>query len=169
MQRGRLPCVISEHAEHPQLVAAGAADRRAHVERIELRQFLEMLLDQIGEFLDKRTQLFEDAISLVADLEIQAGSVERAEQILTRTLEVRSEDLDERLTRFSSLLDQSLEGASDRTREIARLVAEFGKVGLKVAQVLLTHADLADRERYRRETAGQRSEVPCLTYTSRAV
>ena len=50
MDRGRLPGVIAEHAEHAQLVAAGAADRRAHVERIELRQFLEMLLDEIGEF-----------------------------------------------------------------------------------------------------------------------
>ena len=36
MQRGGLPGVIPEHAEHAQLVAAGAADRRAHVQRIEL-------------------------------------------------------------------------------------------------------------------------------------
>ncbi|MEA2869466.1 MAG: hypothetical protein QOE39_4181, partial [Bradyrhizobium sp.] len=49
VQRGRLPCVISEHAEHAQLVAAGTADRRAHIERVELRKLLEILLDEIGE------------------------------------------------------------------------------------------------------------------------
>ena len=54
MQRGRLAGVIAQHAEHAQLVAAGAADRRAHVERIELRQFLEILLDQIGELQQQR-------------------------------------------------------------------------------------------------------------------
>ena len=49
MDRGRLACVIAQHAEHAQLVAAGARDRRAHVDRVELRQLLKILLDQVGE------------------------------------------------------------------------------------------------------------------------
>jgi hypothetical protein len=40
----------AQHAEHAQLVSAGAADRRAHVERIELRQLFEIFLDEIGQF-----------------------------------------------------------------------------------------------------------------------
>jgi hypothetical protein len=50
VDRGRLTGIITEHAEHAEFVAAGAADRRAHVERVELRQLLEILLDEIGEF-----------------------------------------------------------------------------------------------------------------------
>ncbi len=45
-----LPGVVTQHAEHAQLVAAGAADRRAHVERVELRTVpRNWLLDQFGE------------------------------------------------------------------------------------------------------------------------
>ena len=57
MQRGRLPGVISEHAEHAQFVAPGAADRRAHVQRIELRELLEVFLDEIGELEQQRLAL----------------------------------------------------------------------------------------------------------------
>ena len=39
------------------LVAAGAADRRAHVERIELRKLLEIFLDEIGELEQQRLPL----------------------------------------------------------------------------------------------------------------
>ncbi len=46
---GGLACVIAQHAERAQPVAAGAADRRAHVERVELGQFLEIGFDQLGE------------------------------------------------------------------------------------------------------------------------
>src|SRR6185437_16409698 len=49
VDRGRLSRVIAQHAEHAELVAAGAADRRTHVERVELRQLLEILLDEVGE------------------------------------------------------------------------------------------------------------------------
>jgi hypothetical protein len=43
---------------------------------------------------------------------------------LTATLEEKSNDLEQRLTRFTSVLDQSLEGAAERAREIARLTAD---------------------------------------------
>ena len=36
-------------------------------------------------------------------------------------LDSKGADLEQRLTRFASLLDQSLEGAADRARDIARL------------------------------------------------
>src|SRR5882762_5821018 len=81
MQRGRLPCVISGHAEHPQLVAAGAADRRAHVERVELRQLLEVFLDQIGELEQQGLPLIRLDLA-PGSLEGTAGCCDRAVDIL---------------------------------------------------------------------------------------
>jgi predicted RNA-binding protein Jag len=43
---------------------------------------------------------------------------------LVAALDSKSSDLDERLTRFSSTLDQSLEAAAERAREVARLTAD---------------------------------------------
>jgi gas vesicle protein/flagellar biosynthesis/type III secretory pathway chaperone len=43
---------------------------------------------------------------------------------LMTTLDIRTEDLDQRLKRFSGLLDEALESASARAREIARVVSE---------------------------------------------
>jgi hypothetical protein len=43
---------------------------------------------------------------------------------LVATLEEKSNDLEQRLTRFTGVLDQSLEGAAERAREIARLTAD---------------------------------------------
>src|SRR5690606_38957198 len=43
---------------------------------------------------------------------------------LLATLDIRTEDLEQRLKRLSTLLDSSLEGATGRAREIAGLVAE---------------------------------------------
>jgi hypothetical protein len=43
---------------------------------------------------------------------------------LIEILDSKGSDLEQRLTRFASLLDQSLEGASDRARDVARLIAE---------------------------------------------
>src|SRR5262249_50041287 len=43
---------------------------------------------------------------------------------LVSTLESKSNDLEQRLTRFAGALDESLEGAAERAREIARLTVE---------------------------------------------
>ena len=43
---------------------------------------------------------------------------------LVASLESKSNDLEQRLTRFAGALDESLEGAAERAREIARLTAE---------------------------------------------
>jgi len=60
-----------------------------------------------------------------------SGLLDKSLGSMVKTLDVKSEDLDTRLTRFSSLLDQSLEGASDRTREIAQLVADSTNQGTR--------------------------------------
>src|SRR4029079_14623196 len=43
---------------------------------------------------------------------------------LVSTLDIRTEHLDQRLKRFAGLLDESLEAAGARAREIARVVSE---------------------------------------------
>ncbi|HEX3859310.1 MAG TPA: hypothetical protein VHV58_06875 [Pseudolabrys sp.] len=50
---------------------------------------------------------------------------------LVATLDIRTEDLDQRLKRFSGLLDESLEAASTRARDIARVVSETSAEGTR--------------------------------------
>src|SRR6476660_5149655 len=50
---------------------------------------------------------------------------------LVATLDIRTEDLEKRLNRFSGLLDESLEAASTRAREVARLVSEASAEGTR--------------------------------------
>jgi hypothetical protein len=45
-------------------------------------------------------------------------------ETLVTTLDARSDDFEQRLARFSGLLDESLDAATTRTREIASLIAE---------------------------------------------
>src|SRR6202020_3153677 len=45
-------------------------------------------------------------------------------EALVSTLDARSDDFEQRLHRFSGLLDESLDAATTRTREIASLIAE---------------------------------------------
>jgi hypothetical protein len=48
---------------------------------------------------------------------------------LVNTIDLRSTDLDQRLSRFTSLLDESLAAAEERARDIARVVAETAGAG----------------------------------------
>ena len=50
---------------------------------------------------------------------------------LVQSLDTRTEDIEQRLKRFSGLLDESLEGANNRAREIARIVAESSAEGAR--------------------------------------
>jgi hypothetical protein len=50
---------------------------------------------------------------------------------LVSTLDIRTEDLEQRLKRFSGLLDESLEAASTRAREVARVVSESSAEGTR--------------------------------------
>jgi hypothetical protein len=48
---------------------------------------------------------------------------------LVTTIDLRTTDLDQRLSRFTGLLDESLAAAEDRARDIARVVAETAGAG----------------------------------------
>ena len=80
-----------------------------------------------GQF-ETHGRVLSDAVKLVDE------SNERADQTVTQrnalleslitTLDTRTVDLDDRLRRFTSLLDESLDAAEARARDIARVVAE---------------------------------------------
>src|SRR6185437_4417005 len=69
-------------------------------------------LASAAELIDRSNQRTEDTIN---ERRVSLDS-------LVATLDIRTEDIDERLKRFSGLLDESLESASARAREIARTV-----------------------------------------------
>ncbi len=54
-------------------------------------------------------------------------------ETLVATLDTRTDDIEQRLKRFSSLLDELLDGATGRAREIARIVADSSAEGARVA------------------------------------
>jgi len=69
---------------------------------------------------------------------------------LVVTLDTRTEDLDQRLKRFSSLLDESLEAASARAREVARVVSESTAEGSRaISEQYERVREQADDERRR--------------------
>jgi hypothetical protein len=73
---------------------------------------------------------------------------------LLSTLDGRAEDLDQRLKRFSGLLDESLASAEGRARDIARVVAEASSDGVRTIsdqyEIIRT---TADEERKRTSSA----------------
>jgi hypothetical protein len=81
VDRGRLACVIAKHAKHAKPVAARSADRRPHVERIELRQLLKILFDEIGE-LKQQVLPLKGLYLAPGPLESAAGGADRAVDIL---------------------------------------------------------------------------------------
>ncbi len=73
------------------------------------------------EVIDHSNQRTEDSVN---ERRVQLDS-------LVATLDIRTEDLEKRLSRFSGLLDESLEAASTRAREVARLVSEASAEGTR--------------------------------------
>jgi hypothetical protein len=78
-------------------------------------------LGMAAELIDRSNQRTEDA---VGERRVQLDS-------LVATLDIRTEDIEQRLKRFSGLLDESLEAASNRAREVARLVSESSADGTR--------------------------------------
>jgi hypothetical protein len=76
-------------------------------------------LAKAAALVDQSNQRSEDSVN---ERRVQLDS-------LVSTLDIRTEDLEQRLTRFSGLLDESLEAASTRAREVARVVSEASAEG----------------------------------------
>jgi hypothetical protein len=108
------------------------------------------LEDQLGVFNVKTTKALEDLGSLSSQFEhhgqalVEAAAVveqsnrsttasvaerKAALESLVTTIDLRTTDLDQRLSRFTGLLDESLAAAEERARDIARVVAETAGAG----------------------------------------
>src|SRR5262245_36033279 len=108
------------------------------------------LENQLHVFNDKTAKALLDLNSLSSQFDAHgralteaAATVERANssttssvaerkatlESLVTTIDLRTTDLDQRLSRFTSLLDESLAAAEERARDIARVVAETAGAG----------------------------------------
>jgi hypothetical protein len=96
------------------------------------------------EVIDHSNQRTEDSVN---ERRVQLDS-------LVATLDIRTEDLEKRLNRFSGLLDESLEAASTRAREVARLVSEASAEGTRaISEQYERVRENAEDERQRSATA----------------
>ena len=75
---------------------------------------------------------------------------------MVTSLDDKAQDLQARLTRFSELLNQSLESANDRTREIARLVADSTNQGARMISENFEQIRSSNDEEYRRTAQAMR-------------
>jgi hypothetical protein len=137
------------------------------------------LEDQLSLFNSKTAKALEDLGSLSAQFEAHGNSLVEAAALveqsnrttsasvadrkgelesLVTTIDLRTTDLDQRLTRFTGLLDESLAAAEERARDIARVVAETAGAG----SATITRQFEAVREsaeEQRRLTASTMSEL----------
>jgi hypothetical protein len=137
------------------------------------------LEDQLSVFNTKTSKALEDLGSLSSQFEhhgqalVEAAAVveqsnrststsvaerKSALESLVTTIDLRTADLDQRLSRFTSLLDESLAAAEERARDIARVVAETAGAG----SAAISHqfeAVRATAEEERRLTAETMSEL----------
>jgi len=77
--------------------------------------------NQHGRSLAEAVQLLEISNRKAEET---TGARQTSLEGLVTTLDLRTNDFEQRLQRFSSLLDESLDAATTRTREIASLIAE---------------------------------------------
>jgi hypothetical protein len=77
---------------------------------------------------------------------------------LVATIDLRTADLDQRLSRFTGLLDESLAAAEERARDIARVVAETAGAGSAAISRQFEAVRVAAEEE-RRQTSDAMAEV----------
>ena len=108
------------------------------------------LEDQLNVFNTKTTRALQDLGELSTQFDAHGKALVEAAQVvevsnknttaslaerkqalesLVTTIDLRTADLDQRLSRFTGLLDESLAAAEERARDIARVVAETAGAG----------------------------------------
>src|SRR5262245_28390155 len=121
-------------------VTASTGDATGRVET-NIAAFRDITAQVIGDLGQLARQFDSHGRDLVKAVEIIDHSNQHADSSLNErrvqldslvaTLDIRTEDLEKRLSRFSGLLDESLEAASTRAREVARLVSETSAEGTR--------------------------------------
>jgi len=137
------------------------------------------LEEQLHIFNSKTTKALEDLGSLSSQFEhhgqalVQAAAVveqsnrsttasveERKSTLesLVSAIDLRTADLDERLSRFTGLLDESLAAAEERARDIARVVAETAGAGsAAISRQFETVRETAEEQR--RQAVEQMADI----------
>ena len=137
------------------------------------------LEDQLSIFNSKTARALEDLNSLSGQFEIHGRSLVEAAAVveqsnrttttslaerkstlesLVTTIDLRTADLDQRLSRFTGLLDKSLAAAEERARDIARVVAETAGAGSAAISRQFEAVRVAAEEE-RRQTADAMAEI----------
>jgi Apolipoprotein A1/A4/E domain len=137
------------------------------------------LEDQLSVFNSKTSKALEDLNSLSSQFDIHGRSLVEAAAVveqsnrststsladrksmlesLVTTIDLRTTDLDQRLSRFTVLLDESLAAAEERARDIARVVAETAGAG-SAAISRQFEAVRAAAEDERRQTTDAMAEI----------
>jgi hypothetical protein len=88
---------------------------------------------------------------------------------LVATLDIRTEDLDQRLKRFSGLLDESLEAATSRARDIARIVSESSAEGSRAISEQYERVRENAEDEARRTAASMRTIYDQTTGDTQAI
>jgi len=113
-----------------------AATGRVEADMSEFREVTARVITDLGQLADqfdhhgRELAKAADAIELSNQRTEDSVNERRvALDSLVATLDIRTEDLDQRLKRFSGLLDESLEAAASRARDVARVVSEASAEG----------------------------------------
>jgi hypothetical protein len=90
-------------------------------------------LNSLSSEFDSHGRALVEAAAVVeqANRSTTSSVADRKSQLesLVTTIDLRTTDLDQRLSRFTGLLDESLAAAEERARDIARVVAETAGAG----------------------------------------
>ncbi|MBS0246985.1 MAG: hypothetical protein JSR61_10220 [Proteobacteria bacterium] len=122
--------------------------------------FRELTAHALNDLSQLATQFDEHGRDLAKAAELITSSNRQTEEhvaqgrsqidSLVATLDIRTDDIEQRLKRFAGLLDQSLEAASSRAREVARLVSDSSAEGTRaITEQYALVRETAEEERRR--------------------
>ena len=100
-------------------------------------------LGQLAGNFEQHGRSLVEAVALIEQsnrrTEETFGERRAAIETVVSSLDTKTEDIEQRLKRFSTLLDETLDGASGRARDIARLIAELSEQGLQSMEQARDH------------------------------
>ena len=100
-------------------------------------------LGQLAGNFEQHGRSLVEAVALIEQsnrrTEETFGERRTAIETVVSSLDTKTEDIEQRLKRFSTLLDETLDGASGRARDIARLIAESSEQGLQSMEQARDH------------------------------
>src|SRR5262249_39982409 len=124
----------------------------------ELEQRVTRFSGHLDRSLESATRSFDSKSETLDQRVGRFGSVlDETLGNVAKSLDGKAEDLNNRLTRFSELLDQSLESATDRTRDIARLIADSTNQGARAIAENLESIRAANEGEYKRTGEAMRA------------